>query len=68
MRLRKDFPSFGNMATRIGLTLDVFNVLNHNNLGCYNTNNPSGSDPAFGTAGCTVSDARRYQVGAELNF
>jgi hypothetical protein len=68
MRLRKDFPPFGNMATRIGLTLDVFNVLNHNNLGCYNTNNPTGSDSAVGTAGCTVSDARRYQVGAELNF
>jgi hypothetical protein len=67
MRLRKDFPTFGNMATRIGLTLDVFNALNHNNLGCYNTSNPNG-DSAFGTAGCTVSDARRYQVGAELNF
>ncbi|MGH7651202.1 MAG: TonB-dependent receptor domain-containing protein [Gemmatimonadaceae bacterium] len=66
MRLRKDFPSFGRSMTAIGLTLDVFNATNHNNFGCYNTGNPS--DPAYGTPGCVVSDARRYQVGAELNF
>jgi hypothetical protein len=68
MRLRKDFPRFGNMMTTFGITLDVFNTFNHDNLGCYNTGNPTGSDPNFGTAGCTVSDARRYQLGAELNF
>jgi hypothetical protein len=67
MRLRKDFPRFGRSTTAIGITLDVFNALNHDNLGCYNTNNPS--DVAnFGMATCTVSDARRYQLGAELNF
>jgi hypothetical protein len=65
-RLRKDFPRFGRSAAAVGITLDVFNVLNHDNLGCYNTGNPK--DVNFGKAGCTVSDARRYQLGAELNF
>jgi hypothetical protein len=67
MRLRKDIPSFGRTPVAIGLTLDVFNALNHINLGCYNTGNPT--DVAnFGKAGCVVTDARRYQLGAELNF
>jgi hypothetical protein len=66
MRLRKDFPRFGQSATTLGITLDVFNALNHDNLGCYNTGNPK--DVHFGEATCTVSDARRYQLGAELNF
>ena len=65
-RLRKDFPRFGQSAAAVGITLDVFNVLNHDNLGCYNTGNPK--DVNFGKAGCTVSDARRFQLGAELNF
>lgn len=66
MRLRKDFPNFGRSPEAIGLTLDVFNVTNHANLGCYNTGNPT--DVNFGKAGCVVTDARRYQVGAEINF
>ena len=66
MRLRKDFPRFGRSTTAVGLTLDVFNATNHNNFGCYNTGNPT--DAAYGTPGCVVSDARRYQIGAELNF
>jgi Carboxypeptidase regulatory-like domain/TonB dependent receptor/TonB-dependent Receptor Plug Domain len=66
MRLRKDFPHFGRTATAIGITLDVFNATNHNNLGCYNTGNPT--DPNYGKANCVMSDARRYQVGAEYNF
>ena len=64
LRLRKDFYSTGRNA--IGLTLDLFNALNHDNLGCYNVGNRA--DANFGTAGCTVSDARRYQLGAEVNF
>jgi len=66
MRLRKDFPSFGRTPVAFGFTLDFFNVLNHANLGCYNTGNPT--DQNFGKAGCVVTDARRYQLGAELNF
>ena len=66
MRLRKDFPTFGRTTTAFGLTLDVFNTLNHANLGCYNTGNPT--DVNFGKAGCVVTDARRYQLGAEVNF
>ncbi len=66
MRLRKDFPSFGRSATAIGITLDIFNALNHNNFGCYNTSIQT--DKNFGVPGCVVTDARRYQIGAELNF
>ena len=66
MRLRKDFPSFGRSLTAVGVTFDLFNALNHANLGCYNTGNPT--DANFGKAGCVVTDARRYQLGAELNF
>jgi hypothetical protein len=66
MRLRKDFPSFGRTGMAFGLTLDVFNVLNRDNLGCYNVGNPNADN--YGTAGCVVSDARRLQFGAEYNF
>ena len=66
MRLRKDFPSFGRTPTSFGLTVDLFNALNHANLGCYHTGNRS--DANFGTAGCVVTDARRYQLGAEIDF
>jgi len=65
-RLRKDFPSFGRTATAFGITLDVFNALNHDNFGCYNTGNRT--DANFGKPDCVVADARRYQLGAELNF
>jgi hypothetical protein len=71
MRLRKDFPSFGRSATAIGLTMDVFNLFNHDNLGCFNTGvtDAQGTHVAdFGKATCTTSDARRFQFGAELNF
>lgn len=64
LRLRKDLPNFG--GTKLGLTLDVFNALNRNNFGCYNTGNRN--DAGFGTPGCTVSDARRAQFGAEYTF
>ncbi len=64
VRLRKDFPKFGNSS--LGLTLDLFNALNHDNLGCYNTGDRAATN--FGQATCTVSDARRLQVGAEYNF
>ncbi len=64
LRLRKDFPKFGNSS--LGVTLDLFNALNHDNLGCYATGNRN--DTNFGQATCVVSDARRLQIGAEYNF
>jgi len=67
MRLRKDFPRFGRSTTAIGVTFDVFNTFNHNNFGCYTTN-VLPSDPNFGKPTCVVTDARRYQLGAEVNF
>lgn len=66
LRFRKNFPSFGRTATAFGLTADVFNALNRDNFGCYKTGNRNDAD--FGKPDCVVSDARRYQIGAELNF
>jgi len=74
MRLRKDFPRFGRSMTAIGVTFDVFNATNHNNIGCYGdflgggAPGVTGADPKAGLANCSVSDARRYQLGAEMNF
>jgi hypothetical protein len=65
LRVRKDFLNLGR-AKSFGVTLDVFNALNHNNLGCYHTG--SRTDKDFGTAGCVVTDARRMQVGAQYDF
>ena len=74
MRLRKDFPRFGRSATAIGFTFDVFNATNHNNIGCYGdflgggAPGVTGANANAGNANCSVSDARRYQLGAEMNF
>jgi Carboxypeptidase regulatory-like domain/TonB dependent receptor/TonB-dependent Receptor Plug Domain len=68
MRLRKDFPRFGRSAAAVGITLDVFNTFNHNNFGTnYNVGDP-GDVKNFGTPTGVSSDARRIQIGAELNF
>ena len=73
LRLRKDFPSFG--GTRLGVTADLFNVLNTDNLGCFDETfiavGPGGApDPneKFSNAGCTVGDARRFQLGFQYDF
>ncbi|HEX2722870.1 MAG TPA: carboxypeptidase regulatory-like domain-containing protein, partial [Gemmatimonadaceae bacterium] len=66
LRFRKDFPSFGRTSTAFGITFDVFNTLNRDNFGCYKVGNRNDKD--FGSPDCVVSDARRYQLGAELNF
>jgi hypothetical protein len=66
IRFRKDFPNFGRTLTQFGLTLDVFNATNHNNWGNYNTGNRN--DLTFGQPSSLVSDARRYQLGLEVNF
>jgi hypothetical protein len=66
LRLRKDLPVFGHMGDRLGLTLDIFNATNHENYSAYATGNRN--DANFGQPYALASDARRYQVGAELNF
>ena len=65
LRLRKDFLNLGT-ANSVGVTADVFNALNHTNLGCYDTG--SRTNPNFGKAGCVVTDARRVQLGAQVDF
>lgn len=65
VKLRKDFPSL--RGTRLGLTLDAFNVFNYDNFGCFNT--PGNvNDPNFGVPNCLTGDARRVQIGAEYDF
>ncbi len=64
-RIRKDFLNLGTSKS-VGITMDLFNAFNRDNLGCYNTGNRT--DKNFGTANCTTSDARRLQFGAEYNF
>jgi carboxypeptidase family protein/TonB-dependent receptor-like protein len=64
LRLRKDFPSF--KGTTVAVTADLFNAFNWQNLGDYNTGNPS--DANFGKARGVLNDPRRLQIGAEYNF
>ena len=66
LRFRKDFPTFGRTPFAVGFTLDVFNVFDRENFGCYNTGNRNDAD--FLQPRCVVTDARRYQLGAEMNF
>ena len=63
IRLRKDFPQFS--GTQLGVTLDVFNLFNYDNFGCYDTGFNS---PTLGKASCVVSDPRRAQFGASYSF
>ena len=65
LRLRKDFLRLRDK--RVGITVDLFNAFNHQNLGCYN-NTPVTTDPNFGKAGCVISDPRRLQIGTEASF
>ena len=68
LKLRKDFPEVS--GTRLGLTMDLFNVFNFRNFGCYNTGFSSSTspNPDYGKASCVVSDPRRAQFGAEYTF
>jgi len=63
LKLRKDFPEFS--GTQLGLTVDLFNVFNFQNLGCFDTGFNS---PTQGHSTCVVSDPRRAQLGMEYNF
>ena len=66
LRFRKDFPTFGRTPFRYGVTLDVFNALNRANYGSYETGDRN--NKRFGAPTSLATDARRYQLGAELNF
>jgi len=66
LRLRKDFPRFGRSS--VSLTADLFNAFNWQNLGCFNNLNSRIGDPTFSNAFCTISDPRRFQIGAEYGF
>ena len=60
LRLRKDF-AIGRQS--LGVTADLFNALNNQNLGCLTP----GSDGIL-RAGCVQTDPQRLQVGMEVNF
>jgi hypothetical protein len=66
VRFRKDFPNLGQRNLSYGVTLDIFNALNHTNLTTYQVGNRS--DPNFGTATAVSTDARRFQLGIEVNW
>jgi outer membrane receptor for ferrienterochelin and colicin len=69
LRLRKDFPNFG--GTHLGITGDLFNVLNTQNLGCFDETAFQGDgtpNANFGHGGCTISDPRRFQLGFQYDF
>lgn len=63
VRLRKDFPNVS--GTQLGVTLDMFNLFNYQNFGCYDTGFGS---PTLGKANCVVSDPRRAQLGVAYSF
>lgn len=65
IRFRKDFPEIS--GTSLGVTVDLFNVFNYQNLGCFNSFNPSDTNN-FGKASCAIGDPRRLQIGGEYNF
>lgn len=69
LRLRKDFPSLG--GTRLGVTADLFNAFNSDNLGCFQETflQADGTEnPNFGNATCVVGDPRRFQLGFQYDF
>ena len=63
LRLRKDFLQVS--GNHVGVTAEVFNVFNYQNLGCYNVGNPD--DANFGNANCVVSDPRRLQLSLQYD-
>ena len=74
LRLRKNFLSVH--GNNIGVTASVFNVLNNQNLGCYDgffggpgsTVGSINANSNFGNAGCVVTDPRRFQFGMQYDF
>ena len=56
VRLRKQLPTWGTQGA--DLTLEVFNVFNYQNLGCWGGNTPF----------CIAYGSRRLQLGAGYSF
>jgi hypothetical protein len=61
LRLRKDF-AIGRQS--VGITADVFNALNNQSFGCYNTGNPNDLAPG----GCMSADPQRVQLGISATY
>lgn len=69
-RFRKDLPAFMG-GTRLGVTADIFNAFNFTNLGCYDEAflfGDGAQNDRFGFANCIVTDARKLQLGMQLDF
>lgn len=69
LRVRKDFPNFG--GTRLGITADLFNVFNWQNLGNFDDtflSTDGTRNPAFGEAREVIADPRRFQLGFQYDF
>jgi Carboxypeptidase regulatory-like domain/TonB-dependent Receptor Plug Domain/TonB dependent receptor len=64
LHLRKDF--FKLSRNRVGVTADLYNALNHQNLGGYSSD--LAGRPNYGRPTVTISDPRRLQIGAEFDF
>ncbi|MCC7054975.1 MAG: TonB-dependent receptor [Gemmatimonadaceae bacterium] len=69
MRLRKDLFT-ARSVNRIGVTADLFNAFNFDNLGCWDgfIPTPPGTNANFGRANCVSADARRFQAGLTVDF
>jgi outer membrane receptor protein involved in Fe transport len=66
-KLRKDFPAMG--GTRLGATVDIFNVFNYMNFTNYPfTTNASQRTWSVGQPQQVLSDPRRIQLGVEYTF
>ena len=67
VRLRKDFPRIA--GSSVGVTIDVFNVFNYQNLGDYDIQTvPANHTFTVGAPRQVISDPRRVQIGLEYTF
>jgi hypothetical protein len=67
LRLAKDFPVAG--GQRAGLAVDLFNVFNSRNFGCYDARIPptGQTNATFGRPTCSAP-GRRLQIGLTYDF
>jgi Carboxypeptidase regulatory-like domain/TonB dependent receptor/TonB-dependent Receptor Plug Domain len=72
LRLRKDFPNFA--GNRLAITADLFNAFNFDNFGDFDASYITIQDgqqvvnPNYGTPRAVISDARRFQLGLQLDY